>query len=62
MITAQRLRAILDDWPDETPVAIRYLEAGEGVQLTADLTSVDQFDEGRGVTSLLLVADVEALP
>lgn len=57
-MNAKQLREALRDWPDETPVAVRTLEHGE-ICLTASLTSVDQYDEGGGFASLLLVGDVD---
>ena len=52
-----QLRAILRDWPPSTPVAVRVVEAGE-VQLTVDLTSADQYDDGCGFPSLLLIGNL----
>ncbi len=57
-MNAQQLREAIAEWPDETPVAVRTLEHGE-ICLTVALTSVDQYDEGAGVASLLLVGDID---
>lgn len=54
-----QLRAVLRDWPPQTPVAVRTIEKGEQVCLTVDLTSADQYDGGDGATSLLLIGDVD---
>lgn len=53
-----QLRAVLRDWPPQTPVAVRTVEKGE-VCLTVDLTSADQHDAGSGAVSLLLIGDVD---
>jgi hypothetical protein len=57
-VNVGQLRAILRDWPPQTPVAVRTVEAGE-ICLTVDVTSADQHDAGNGSVSLLLVGDVD---
>lgn len=58
-MTVEQLCRILNDWPSDTQIVIRYVEASEGVQHTADLTTVDQYEESGGDVSLLLVGDVD---
>lgn len=51
--TVKDLKAAIADWPEDDPVVLRINELDE-VQLTCDMTGVDQYDD----CSLLLIGEL----
>lgn len=51
--TVKQLKAAIADWPEDDPVVLRVIELGE-VQLTVDMTGIDQYDDA----SLLLIGEL----
>lgn len=45
----------LREWPSNSPVCLRVIELGE-VQITADLTKLDQYEDG----SPMLIGELKA--
>ncbi len=45
LVLVKDLLEYLREWPGNSPICLRVIELGE-VQLTADLTGIDQYEDG----------------